>query len=462
VLIPLASRAYRRSEGLPYETLVNLFAEQATLPGRQFQLVSTPGFDVITRLATGPIRGLYQADGVLGGRAFVVAGTKLYTLTEAGVSVEIGTIGGSDRVRFAASETQLAICAAGKGYVADASSVAIITDPDFPSNVVDVAYAGGYFVWTQGGTGRKNYSSVLDATAYDGLDFVTAEAKPDATRALYYDNGQLLAFGSESIQPFGISGDPDAAFVPYPASVVERGIAARDASAQLDNTIFFVGDDRIVYRLEGLSPRRISDHAIEEMLTRVSESSLPNLNGWAYAQDGHTFFGVDIPGEGTFVYDVATSRWHERRSWGEAYYRPRVMRRMWGKVVAGSRVDGAIYALNPLTASQDQTAVEREWTAGIPVNEGRPALYKLSLDLSAGIGSLAVPDPQIMMQYSDDLGRTWSTERIRQMGRVADYDFQLNWRRLGRMEPLGRMIRFRTTDLVSYTVLGVRANVRKP
>lgn len=462
MLIPLASRAYQRAEGLPYETLVNLFAEQTTLPGRQFQLIATPGFDLIVRLADGPVRGVFQQDGVLSGTAFVVSGTTLYTVTSAGVATSIGTITGTDRVRFAASETELAICADGVGYVAGVSSVTAIADVDFPSDVSDVVYAGGYFVWTETDTGRKFYSAVLDATAYEALDFVTAEAKPDPTLCMFYDNGQLLAFGSESIQPFGLSGNADAAFVPYPASVVERGIAGRDAAAQLDNTVFFVGNDRIVYRLDGLSPVRISTHSIEEYLTEVPVADLPILNGWAYAQDGHTFFGLDIPGAGTFVFDVATGLWHERRAWNEDYYRPRVMARVWGKIVAGSRVDGALYALNPKTASQDQTVFEREWTGGIPVNEGRPALYSVKLDVSAGVGSLSVTDPNIMFQYSDDLGRTWSTERVRPLGRVADYQNRIEWRRLGRMRPLGRMLRFRTTDLVTYTVLGVRANVRKP
>ena len=59
---------------------------------------------------------------------------------------------------------------------------------------------------------------------------------------------------------------------------------------------------------------------------------------------------------------------------------------------------------------------------------------RLQLDLEAGMGLTTGQgvDPQIMLQWSDDGGRTWSREHWVSAGPMGQYRFRAIWRRLGR------------------------------
>jgi hypothetical protein len=60
---------------------------------------------------------------------------------------------------------------------------------------------------------------------------------------------------------------------------IERGCIDRDSIVKLDNGTFFVGDDRIVYKLDGYTPCRVSTHAVEKTLSEASW-----FRGFTYTQ----------------------------------------------------------------------------------------------------------------------------------------------------------------------------------
>ena len=77
-----------------------------------------------------------------------------------------------------------------------------------------------------------------------------------------------------------------------------------------------------------------------------------------------------------------------------------------------------------------------ERTAPIISSENRRVFYNMFfLDCQVGTGQASgAPenvDPQVMMQYSDDSGLTWSNELWRPMGRIGKYLTRLVWNRLG-------------------------------
>ena len=57
----------------------------------------------------------------------------------------------------------------------------------------------------------------------------------------------------------------------------------------------FVGDDRIIYRLSGYDPQRISTHAIE-----YAPQGATYHRGFVYTQEGHKFYGLWTD-SGTFL-----------------------------------------------------------------------------------------------------------------------------------------------------------------
>lgn len=464
MLIPFASQAYERSRyGLPPQTLINLFHEQSPIPDRPSVLLPVGGLKAFATVGSGPIRAIYQVDGVLSDLIYIVSGTEIYSMTTAGVSTLLMTGVASGVVRMAASNIEIAIAVGGSGYIIDSAGAHIITDPDFPE-VVDVAFINGYFIWVTKDSGQFIWSEILDGDDYDGLDFATAEDTPDNLVGVIVDHKEVLLFGTKTIEPWVNTGDSSAPFIPRTGSVIQRGCISAASITSLDNTVFFVGDDRLVYRLAGITPERLSTFSIEESLSKVSDASLVDVSGQVYAEDGHTFYVLDIPGSGTYAYDLATGAWHQRRSWGLTLWGAQMLARVGGVVFCGSRSTGAVYTLDKDTHEESFGPIERTGTAGVPVQGGRPVVNSLTLDIAAGVGASSGQglDPEVMLRYSDDLGRTWSQERTRKFGKVGEYDKRATWRRLGRMKAPGRVYKFRVTDPVPVVIYGARQDVYIP
>jgi hypothetical protein len=67
----------------------------------------------------------------------------------------------------------------------------------------------------------------------------------------------------------------------------------------------------IVYRANGYTAQRISTHAVEWQIQQYG--NLSDAIAYTYQQDGHSFYVLIFPSANTtWVFDVATSLWHER------------------------------------------------------------------------------------------------------------------------------------------------------
>jgi len=85
--------------------------------------------------------------------------------------------------------------------------------------------------------------------------------------------------------------------------------------------------------------------------------------------------------------------------------------------------------------------------------------YKsLTLDMETGVGldgDVYGSDPQMMLDFSNDGGHTWSNEAWASIGKkiggIGEFKKRVIWRRLGMARD--RVFRIRTTDPVSITLL---------
>ena len=104
-------------------------------------------------------------------------------------------------VTFADDGQHVVLVDGQKGYVFDlaTSTFAHITDPDWkPAS--HVAYINGIMVFNALGTGRFFWSQILDPGNLDALDFATAEARPDPLVGLKVSHGELILFGTTSVE----------------------------------------------------------------------------------------------------------------------------------------------------------------------------------------------------------------------------------------------------------------------
>lgn len=439
MIIPFADTAYSRpSYGLPGARLVNFFPEKAF--GADSVRLPRPGLSdegLSYTVGAGPVRGIYSKPGVFSGDKFTVSGTAVYR--EAAL---IGAVAGDGIASFGASASQLVVVSGGIAYVYDGSTFSAITDPDLPE-VAGVVTLAGRFIYTTTSSDRFYWSAVNDATDIDGLDFATAEGSPDATVAVAVLGDELFFFGSDSTEIWFPTGDLDAPYQRTQGRRYTRGCAAGASVVQMDNTLIWVGDDRIVYRAEN-QPRAIGDPGISEALRDCS--SLAAATGFWIPFDQHAYYVLNIPGEATFVLDVTTGRWAEWSSFQKATLRVQCATIDDGNVFLGDDETGRVWLLSADAYSDGGDPITGLLSAIRPQSSGVSRNFNLMLECTRGVGNADTPDPVVEMRWSDDNGRTWTGWRSAKLGKVGEYGKKPIWTRLGSVKAPGRLYEIRMTD----------------
>jgi hypothetical protein len=456
--IPLGANAYSADTyGLPALKLENWYAEAAgDRVDRPYRLIPAPGLSSFATSMNGAIRGLFQADGLLSGDIIAAAGLRVYRVNSSGTPTEVGTITGTGGVSFAGSQLDCVMTAGGTAYKVDTGSIASITVGASTGDIVDCAEIAQRHVFLEDGTGRFWWSGPADATTVENTSFATAETEPDNLLALHVYGDTVFLFGTQSTEGWVSTGDTVTPFVRRPGFAVNKGIMGRDAVASADFGLFVVADDGIVYRLDGMQPRRISTHTIERLLEDVATADRVNVRVSAHQWGGHTFVGVHMPGVGDYFYDVATQTWHRRREINATRYLPHIFVEKDGDVFAGDATAGNIYQVDRDVYTHNGNAVRRVATAIVPVEDARPVVANVTVELMTGAGLLTGQgsDPQVLLRYSRD-GRTWSQELTRSFGKIGDYLTRAIFGMLGRFSPPVMLLEVAVSDPVPATVTGL-------
>lgn len=461
VPIPFGAMSYR-SASLPWnaQRCVNWFAETAPPDAQSktpFMLRPRPGLDAALSAIAGACRGHHTMAGILYG----VYGNTLYSISAEYVPTALGTVAGSGSVTMADNGVQLTVVSEPNGWVYDTSGTVSpafqqIIDPDFPGSKY-VTQLNGYFVHVvPGDDGEFAVSNLNDGLAFDAFDFATAEANGDPLVACYANHGELWLFGTETIEPWGSSGVSDFPFAPIQSAKIERGCSAPFSITNYDNTMVWVGDDRIVYRANGYTPLRISTHPIEQLLQ--DSGDLSGLQGSWHTISGHAFFMLKNPGYWTFLYDAATGMWHERITFGLDWWVYGYPINVYNSVLVGGD-NGNLYRMNETAATDAGSTIAFDVMSPQSFgNTARVFINRLQADMQTGCGlnDGQGSNPQAMLTWSKDGGRTWSSDHWRSMGKIGEYDRRVIWRRLGQCFQI--MFRLVVTDPVRPVLLGAFAD----
>jgi hypothetical protein len=416
-LKPALQQSEGRSKPWSGSTLVNAFAEKADGDKvDDFAVMAVPGLVRFANISTLAVRGLHR----MGSTLYGVVGDTLYSISSSGVATSLGTVPGTSSVTIVDNGTELAIHAETSGYVYSGGT---IHSPLYLPAVSDVAYIDGYFVWTVSASDQFIISALNDGLTYDPLDVATVEGAPDNLVGVENSHRELLFFGVDTLEIWYDSGDADFPFTRQGNAFIERGCIDKDSIVKLDNSVHFVGDDRICYRLDGYQPIRISTHNIELKLAQAAY-----FRAFSYSQEGHKFYCLNTD-VGSFCYDMATGAWAERISYGRVNYRVGSAVTAYGDTIFGDNATGRLYTpdLDVFDEDGDPMPVVIE----LPTIEGkreRATMYAFEAFCETGVGNSDVEDPQIIMQYSRDGGRQWSNEMSRSMGKVGEYLTRAVWR----------------------------------
>jgi len=395
--------------------MVNLFPEVVPEGGKEPAFLNrAPGLKLLANMGDGPIRGLWQ----FGGYGYAVSGEVLYRIDTLWNTFPIGTVSGSSGpVSMSDNGTQLFIACNGPSFIYNSLTLEFkqIDDPDFPG-AVTVGYLDGYFVFNEPNSQRLWITQLLDGTSINPLDFASAEGSPDGLVSILVDHREAWLFGTNSVEVWYDSGAADFPLSPVQGAFNEVGCIAAFSVAKLDNGIFWLGADArgrgIVYRANGYTAQRVSTHAVEWQIQQYG--NLSDAIAYTYQQDGHSFYVLIFPSANTtWVFDVATSLWHERAAFINGSFtrhRSNCQMSFSNEIVVGDHELGNIYAFD-LDVFSDNGAVQkwlRSWRA-LPTgtnNLKRTAQHSLQLDAETGAISSNVTTPIVIVDISsanDDL-----------------------------------------------------------
>jgi hypothetical protein len=209
------------------------------------------------------------------------------------------------------------------GAIAVVPSVVLgqITAPAFmPAN--SVIYFDDYFIFDAAGTNQFFLSALGDGTQYNGLDFASAQADPDLVVAVANYHEQLLIFGEKTVEVWYDAGSANFPFQRFDGAFIQRGCASPRSIVKEDNTIFWLGEDGIFYRLEGYTPVRISTFGMEHLWAQYP--TITDCAAFVVYMEGHKFIFLNfLSGNQTWCYDVSSGKekplWHQRQSWGSPW-----------------------------------------------------------------------------------------------------------------------------------------------
>ena len=438
----------------------------------QETLFGTPGLSLM--VTSGTISQNNRGSIEMNGFPYFVNGTVLYRMDQVIVGdvysytlFAIGTVSGTARVSMATNGNQLMILVpGGNGYIYNwvTSAFGQITDVDFTANGAPqmVAFVDSYFVCT---TDTKKFicSAPNDGTNWNALDFGTAESNPDDTIAPIVFKNQLFIAGGYTIEAFQDIGGTD---FPFQRSglFLQKGVYAKYSLINIQDSFVFVGggqnESPAIWSLAGNSTQKISTIPIDSILQNLTKTELSNIFAWTYAQNGAYFVGFSLP-KTTLVYEMASKRWHERKSFVDGAitsFRVSSMVQAYNKVICGDSVDGRIGNLDPNVYTEYSVNITRTVTTQ-PFQNNMNVLFvpRIEITVESGMGNINVVDPMITMERSRD-GKTWSDPRARSMGKMGDYNHRCVWRRNGSVNRF-EMFRFTVTDPVKPIIIQMTAEM---
>jgi hypothetical protein len=435
--------------------------------GEVASLIGTPGLRLLATIGNGPIRGSFKASN---GAFYVVSGRNLYRVNASWGSREIGQLEtSSGAVDFEDNGTTLVIVDGPNGYTHTLGSFVLDKiESEAWRGSTKVEFIDGFFLFNDPDSGVF-YISGVNSTTLDPLDFATAEGAPDNLIATLVNNRDIWLFGDSSIEVWYNSGAADFPFTRASSGFIEMGLAAAFSVAKIGNTKFWIGKTKegqgIIYAAQGLSPQRISTHAVEYAIQSYGDIS--DAKAWTYQENGHSFYVINFTSANTtWVYDLTTRLWHERAYLnGGEYERHRADTHTFvnDTHVVGDYESGKLYALDSEHYSDNGAEIKRMRSAPhISSSNARIQYNSFELEAESGVGLSGNGqgvDPKVILQFSNDGGYTWSNEKWASLGKIGNKTTRAIWRRLGASRD--RVYRVIVSDPVKANLIGVELNMER-
>lgn len=389
-----------------------------------------------------------------------------------GVSAEIGTITTSftGPVTIINNPSQLCIVDGVSAwvYTLATGTFAQITDPAFPGAAA-VDYIEGVGLFIQPNSIEWFYSNLFDFTTFPVGNFIGFESK--AVQKLmgilmFNDEIYVLTDSATELWAFVDTGGSLTAspFQRNTYGYIDYGCGAAGSPNTADGTIpNWISDKGQWIASSGYQGAVVSSPMFDRSLKAMA--SFADARSFSWREDGHVFTAMTFPiGGQTWVMDWTMKALIKIQSYladGSGWSRHRLncitFEESSNQLFGLDYENGKVYQVSRDFKDDDGNAIQRiltsiEWDGGSDdIDFGTlTLLMKMGVGLVSGQGS----DPQVIRQFSNDSGQTWSSEAWRSAGKIGEYKKPPpHWNRNGTSRK--RIERFIFSDPVEWECRGL-------
>lgn len=439
-----------RSRAISIQKTMNLIPQSESAGAANSTLTSWPGYKAFYNgddLATN--RGM----AVFNNELYKVTGSSLIKISSTGAATTIGTIRGTSRCIFDNDGTNLIIATEGLAYQYNGSLIQI-TDTDFQGGN-SVAFFNLLAVYDGSGNAFQ-FSRIGNPDSFSSSDIGSGEANPDDTTRVFVFRDQLYVCGPKVIETwyYNASTNPPANRVQN--ATMQVGLGAVHSMVKTDEFVYFLGDDRRVYRFSATQPQNITTIAISHQLDKLGDLSMAVAD--VVRIEGQSFYILSVQGK-TFAYNENAGAWFNLSSTAdESEYPVNSFVECYGKRLAA--LGGSVVELDLDTYDNKGEVIINERIFGpitskdLGLGSSRATMTTLWLDVEAGVGvaSGQGENPQLMVSASFDDGDSFTNEDDVLLGRAGQGRIDVKWDHRQSFRTM--YIRVRCSDPVFISIFG--------
>ena len=411
-------------------------------------------------------RGLTQMSEVL----YRVSGDKLLKVDSALIQTHIDdlAIDGTGRCIFANDGENLVIVTdTKKVYIYNSVSDTLVAATDsflINDDIESVSFLNNQFIYN-----NNRFIAVSDVgnpDSINGLNIIGAESNPDNIILTYVYDQLIYVFGNRTIETFYNSGVGNPPIERIEGRIFQIGLASKYSVASTDNAIYFLGDDKKIYRSKGGQHEVISTTSISnqiESLTKIDDAS-----AFTFSFEGFTFYAITFPeSKKTFVMNevYGSNGWFELNSgdfnnelYIESTYNVGSFVEVYNKRIMADLENGKLLYLDLNTYTNDGKPMLRERVCstidgGLLNAKGRLLQAKrIEIICEKGVGNVSGDgdDPSIILECSFDGGKTFKTISFVKIGQLGETSIKAEAFLMDKFYSM--QLRFRTSDPVYYSL----------
>ncbi len=430
-------------------------------------LITSPAITLGTFISAGLtyVNGTYNNFPLSGGNGtgltvnLVVTGHAIVscTLANPGTGYQVGDVLNANSLGDTAFTIKVATCPL---------SVTTITNPNFyPASTV--AFQDGYFICNQVGT-PYFFISDLYNTNFLPLNEANKSGAVDNIQGLVVLNRILYLIGQNTAETWWDSGQSGSTpFTRQDGQFNQVGCVASQTIQKLFNTFIWLGRSPegggVVYQMQNSQATRISNHAVEYAIQTLP-GDISTAKAYTWQTEGHYFYALNLPGSTTtWVYDLDSQIWVEQQTnIAGVMGRHLVDNHCYfaNAHLVGDYSTGNIYKYDYTNYTDNGNPIVRIRQAPHITDSMKWIFYKVfQIDFTPGTGNSLQSNPQVMLNWSDDGGETWSAPLYAAIGAQGAFTTRARWSRLGKSRD--RIFRVTCSDPVKFDIVSAMMDIEE-